>query len=162
MSKHSGKNTLLQIFRNIKDAANELKELVNTKQELFTVTATVDFSNNVLTNVSCTFDEIVEAHGRGDHIVLNADIVQLIPNGKAYLPFVEIDDSGACFSTVVYMDNVMSFVAVINADGSAHMVVTPLVSHEQLGTRLGGLTFEMSDTAPTVDNNYVVTFVDEG
>ncbi len=131
-------------------------------RKTFVVTAYADFENGILTSLSHTYTQIKQAFEEGAHIILNADIGRILPNAKGCLPLVAIDDNGVYFSATPYMGNVMSIAAGINADGSTYVLVTPLVSHDQLEGRLGGLTFGVSDTAPEVDNNYVVTFVDEG
>jgi hypothetical protein len=157
MSKHSGENTLLQVFRNIKETVNDLKDLINSKQEMFKITAIVDFTSRVLTYTSCTFTEIAEAHARGNHVILDVDIGQMMPNGRAILPLIMFDGTNAVFGTVVYMGTITNFVVGIKPSGS-YVLATDLVTQEQIS----GFTFVVSKSAPTVNDNTVITFVDEG
>ena len=158
MSKHSGENTLLQIFNNIKAKVDYLVGLINAKQEPFIITATADFQSGVLTNVSHTFAEITDAYERGDHIFLDLDASQMDPGLKVIIALVSfVPEQHAMFEQIMYVNGSTHVTGMILADGSSNFSFTLLVPQ----TSTGGLTFIVSDTVPTVDDRSIITFVVE-
>ena len=127
MSRHSGENTLLQLIRNIKDAYDHLKTLVNAKQQPYIVTADLDMSGSgSLNNVSRTMDEILEAHKRGDHVLLQLDISSLMPGLTAQVALTTVSEDEASFILNTYMGVPYLFAMGLRADGSSYVLMIPL------------------------------------
>lgn len=113
------------------EIANEVAQTIPLPKAVFVVTATVDFANMCLANVSHSLEEIKSAHERNEHIVLNADIGQMIPTGITSIPLSMIDGSSAVFSLVVYMGNVTNFLVSIESERT-YLLVNELVTQGQL------------------------------
>lgn len=136
MSKHSGENTLLQIFSNIKSKVDYLKGLIDAKQQPFNITAVCDFTNGVLTDVSCTFDELTGAYERGDHVFLDVDISQRISGQRVLIALVSfLSGTYAAFEQVMSMPDGNSYhvSGMIFPDGGSNVQLMPLVQSGQLG-----------------------------
>lgn len=126
MSKHSGENTLLQIFRNIQETVNGLKELINAKQQPYIITADVDLATGTLINVSKSFEEIRKAFYRGDHVILQMDMSQMMPGLIGSLPLSAMMEGEASFVMVSYLSAPTLFLIGIQATGSASLMMVEL------------------------------------
>lgn len=127
MSKHSGENTLLQLIRNIKDTYDHLKTLINAKQQPYIVTADLDMSGGgSLNKVSRTVDEIREAFDRGDHVILQADMSQMMPGLTGSMPLCAMMEGEAVFTLISYVAAPILFVMGIRADRSSYVMMIPL------------------------------------
>lgn len=113
------------------EIADELAQAMPLPKAVFVITATVDFANMCLANVSHSLEEIRAAYERNEHIVLNADIGQMSPTGAASIPLTMIDENGAVFSVVVYMGNVTNFLVGIESERT-YLLVSELVTQGQL------------------------------
>lgn len=115
----------------IKAIADEVKK--DIPDNVFTVTATVNFIDMCLTDISHTYAEIKAAYDEGKHVVLNADIGQISPNGKATIPLVAADDNGVSFYTVVYMGDVTNIGVDISVNNNSYVNMLPLVTQSHIG-----------------------------
>lgn len=135
-------------------------EALSEVEKPFVITATADFQNMVLTNVLPTFDEITEAYKRKDHIFLDLDISQTMPGQHFQVNLTSISDSAFTFETIVNLNNggqSAHIMGHIKEKGVSSFRMINLVQ----STQIGGLTFVTSDTAPTVDDRSIITFVIE-
>lgn len=113
----------------------EVEASIAECQKPFIVTATADFVNGVMTNVSHTFAQIEEAYNRGDHIFFDVDISQLnsgqkmLINLSSYTP----NDSFFIEHTARSGTDVILIYGKVFTDNSNFFRMTPLVQQEQLG-----------------------------
>lgn len=159
----SGLAHLWSKIKSVFATKTELQNGIAECQKPFMVTATADFVNGVLTNLSSTFDKIVEAYNRGDHIFLEVDISQL--NGYQFVQkvlvnlTVYIDGSQILFEQIIQNHSDIVLISGIIYSDNSTAFYTKSVARAKVD---GGLTFTRSNTAPTVDDRNVITFVVEG
>lgn len=162
--KYLDENGLSHLWSKIKSIfvqKTELEESIADVQKCFMVTCYVDFANGTITNVSKSLADIQAAFNRNEHIFIVGDISQLMPGAKSVLPLMIINENQAVFSATVYLNSEANCItAGVRPSQGNFLVVTPLVDKAQLDIRLGGLTF--SSSATPVDNENVITFIDEG
>lgn len=115
----------------IKAIADKVKK--DIPDNVFTVTATVDFINMCLTDISHTYADIKAAHDEGKHVVLNADIGQISPNGNATIPLVAADDNGVSFYIVAYLGEVTNIGVDITVNNNSYVNMLPLVTQSHIG-----------------------------
>lgn len=138
----------------------EVEASIAECQKPFIVTATADFANGVMTNVSHTYTQIIEAYNRGDHIFVETDIGQMVNGQKTLLNLSNYNSSVGKFifeQVIRQAPNVIFVTGVIKADNTNSFTIKYLVEQ----TQLDGLTFTVSNTVPTVDDRSIITFVVE-
>ena len=135
MSKQLGETSLIQLLTLVKNKIDTLLDKIEKKQQPFVVTATVDFANMVLTNLSCTFAEITEAYNRGDHIFLDLDISQMMPGQTLLISLISFHpELYAIFEAVVSLEQGQSahVSAVLNAEGTSYVSVSNLANGAEI------------------------------
>lgn len=109
--------------------SNDLPGLINEipTNSNFIVTCTVDVANSTLTNVSHSLEEIQAAFQRNEHIVINGDLSQMMPNAMAVLPLILLTEAEAAFASIVYMYGcATSITAGIRPSSGNYLVMIPL------------------------------------
>ena len=107
-----------------------------------------------------TFAEITSAYNRKDHIFLEVEASQL-GLGRLQINLNLFTESVLMFETIVNLDGgekSARLSAYIYPESGGSFEIAELVQR----TQIGGLTFVTSDTAPTVDDRNIITFVIEG
>ena len=105
---------------------------VVTIPEPFKITATADFANSALTDVSKTFAEISTAYVRGDHIFIELDISQMMPGWKTTVPLTTFSENEIIFTNIVYTGSPMMGYCRLTSDGSSYVTMMPLASQSDI------------------------------
>ena len=132
---------------------------------------TLDVANMSVTGLgqNITTSEILDAINSNKYIYLKVDALQFVGDPiwgmdiiapLSQVIRVDKDVPSLRFSFILIVDNIPNFCDVMwfASDGTAPVTIMPLVTQSQIGE----LTFTTSNTAPTVDDSNVITFVDEG
>ena len=158
MAKHFGETSLIQLLTLVREKIDTLLDKIENKQEPFKITATADFVNGVLTNVSHTFAQIMEACERGDHVYIECDISQLAAGRKVLLN-LDILQPGdyVVFENVISGNGYLHVRGYINSDNTNVFITVELA----LQSQLNDLTFNVSSAIPTINDSNIITFVVE-
>ena len=119
MAKHFGETSLIQLLTLVREKIDTLLDKIENKQEPFKITATADFVNGVLTNVSHTFAQIAEACERGDHVYIECDISQMAAGRKVLLNLVVLQPGAyVVFENVISGNGHLHIRGDINSDNT--------------------------------------------